>query len=387
MGTPRGHATIGLVLDRTTTLVAPLVVVAISTVSLVVVFLNEPGPLQVAGMAVVATAAGAGLLLRRSERLWSVVAAAGGGVAVAMTNGEYFSFWPAAAALLTLSAAVETRRRGRPTPLLAPAAGVLGVLLAQLVPEPRPTAALLPVAVAAALIVLLGPLRALTGAVRELDTRARESERRARISDSRRRELQHRTDLARELHDSLGHHVSAMVVQAEAGQVRDPENALVAIADLGRQALTELDAVLFDLRDSSETAAPAVPREPVDLRQVDSLLASPLRASGVEVRVAVTTSADAPDTLAAAYRIVQEALTNVMRHADARQVTVRIEDQDDDVVVEVEDDGVGLPDQLRPRNGLRGIVERAQGLGGDVSVERGPRRGTVVRVRIPRSAP
>lgn len=117
------------------------------------------------------------------------------------------------------------------------------------------------------------------------------------------------------------------------------------------------------------------------------MLAAPLRASGVEVRVVMTTSADAPDILAAAYRIVQEALTNVLRHADARQVTVRIEDQDDHVVVEVEDDGVGLPEQPRPRNGLRGVCERAQGLGGDASVERGPRRGTVVRARIPRSAP
>lgn len=263
MGAPRRYATIGLVLDRTETLVLPLVVVAVSTVSLVVVYLNGPGPLQVAGTALVAAAALAALLLRRSELLSSVVAAVGGGVAVSMTNGEYFSFWPAAAALLTLSAAVETRRRGRPTPVLAPAAGALGVVVAQLVPEPRPAAALLPVAAAAVLVLLLGPVRAVAGAVRELDTRARESERRARISDSRRRELQHRTDLAREIHDSLGHHVSAMVVQAEAGQVRDPESALAAIADLGRQALTELDAVLFDLRDSSESDTPEVPREPV----------------------------------------------------------------------------------------------------------------------------
>ncbi|MDQ1102875.1 sensor histidine kinase [Nocardioides zeae] len=367
-------------------LALPAGALAISVVSLYVVSLNGPGPVQVSGMAIVALSATAALLLRRWWLLSASAAALGGGVAVAMTSGEYFSFWPAATALLVLSSADETRGTRRTAPVLACIAGALGAAVAGVLPEAKPAATLVPIGAATLLVLLIAPARKLVGALRDLDARSRELERQARANEARQRDLQRRSDLARELHDSLGHHVSAIVVQAEAGQVRNAETSLVAIADLGRQALTELDAVLFDLRDASEVNPPAPPRQPIDLNQIDSALASPLRAGGVQVDVEITTVTEDPDVVTAIYRIAQEALTNVMRHAGAGHVRVRVHDVDAHVLVEIEDDGVGLPDQLQRRNGLRGIRERAEQLGGRATFSSGQRVGTLVDVRLPRSA-
>ncbi|MDR6173392.1 signal transduction histidine kinase [Nocardioides zeae] len=365
-------------------LALPAGALAISVVSLYVVSLNGPGPVQVSGMAIVALSATAALLLRRWWLLSASAAALGGGVAVAMTSGEYFSFWPAATALLVLSSADETRGTRRTAPVLACIAGALGAAVAGVFPEAKAT--LVPIGAATLLVLLIAPARKLVGALSDLDARSRELERQARANEARQRDLQRRSDLARELHDSLGHHVSAIVVQAEAGQVGEAQTSLVAIADLGRQALTELDAVLFDLRDASEVNPPGPPRQPIYLNQIDSALASPLRAGGVQVDVEITTVTEEPDVVTAIYRIAQEALTNVMRHAGARHVSVRVRDVDDHVLVEIEDDGVGLPDELQRRNGLRGIRERAEQLGGHATFSSGHRIGTLVDVRLPRSA-
>ena len=96
--------------------------------------------------------------------------------------------------------------------------------------------------------------------------------------------LEQRTAVARELHDVVGHHVTAMVVQAEAGLVGDPRSALEAIGGLGRTALTELDALVVHLRDPQ---APLAVSAPPRMSDVDELLAAPLRHSGVVVDVDV----------------------------------------------------------------------------------------------------
>ena len=123
--------------------------------------------------------------------------------------------------------------------------------------------------------------------------------------------------MARELHDVVGHHVTAMVVQAEAGQMADPEAALRNIGDLGRTALGELDALVVHLRDPD---SPLVVSAPPRLLDIDELLAVPLRGQGVtvDVRIEAELGLDAVEVLTV-YRIAQEALTNVTRHAHATQ--------------------------------------------------------------------
>lgn len=150
-----------------------------------------------------------------------------------------------------------------------------------------------------------------------------------------------RRSLARELHDIVGHHVTAMVVTAEAGQYGDPRAALREIGELGRGALGQLDALVVHLRDpDSELLVTAPPR----LSDIDELLAAPLRLAGtaVEVRLDPDVRLDEPRLLAA-YRIVQEALTNVARHAAASHVWVEVARAGAGVRVTVRDDGVGPP--------------------------------------------
>ena len=94
--------------------------------------------------------------------------------------------------------------------------------------------------------------------------------------------LEQRTSVARELHDVVGHHVTAMVVQAEAGQLGDPKEALRAIGELGRTALAELDSLVVHLRDPG---APLTVSAPPRLLDIDELLAEPLRRAGTAVDV------------------------------------------------------------------------------------------------------
>ena len=134
-------------------------------------------------------------------------------------------------------------------------------------------------------------------------------EREAGLLRGQTRWLEQRTAVARELHDVVGHQVTAMVVQAEAGLVGDPRAALEAIGGLGRTALTELDALVVHLRDPQ---APLAVSAPPRLSDVDELLAAPLRHSGVVVEVDVDPELVLPEaTLLAVYRIAQEAMTNI----------------------------------------------------------------------------
>lgn len=193
--------------------------------------------------------------------------------------------------------------------------------------------------------------------------------------------LAERTALARELHDVVGHHVTAMVVQSEAGQVGDPQAALRSVADLGRSALGELDALVVHLRDPSaslDTSAP--PR----LSDIDDVLADPLRRQGVTVRtqIAVDLALDDPDTLTL-YRVAQEALTNIVRHADARNAWVDLTRSGRTVRLRVSDDGVGPPAPGDHGSGLLGVQERVTGRGGICAVSERPGGGTSVDVFIP----
>ncbi|MBW4715543.1 sensor histidine kinase [Saccharothrix sp. SC076] len=197
-----------------------------------------------------------------------------------------------------------------------------------------------------------------------------------------------RSRIARELHDVVAHAVSVMVVQADgAGYAirSNPELAEAAvrtIADTGRQALTELRRLLGVLRSEDQSGTQWAPQPgAADLAE----LTENLRTAGLPVRLETSGSLDAlPAGLGlGVYRIVQEALTNTLKHAGSgASATVRIARLDDRVELEIADDGFGTPHDLvavSGGNGLIGMRERAGVLGG--SLEAGPNPGGGWRVR------
>ncbi|MZF87453.1 histidine kinase [Streptomyces sp. SID5643] len=203
-----------------------------------------------------------------------------------------------------------------------------------------------------------------------------------------------RARIAREMHDILSHAVSLMIVQAEAGPVavraapERAEAAFDAISATGRDAMAQLRHMLGVLRDGAEEGGTA-PREPQPgLGALPGLL-DRVRGSGldVEYRTAGDTGPVADGVGVTVYRVVQEALTNVVRHAEAQTVTVELIRREDELEVGVSDDGRGA--QAVPHrggHGLAGIRERAAAHGGDAVAGPGADgHGFEVRVRIPLS--
>ncbi|MEV6104567.1 histidine kinase [Streptomyces sp. NPDC051940] len=192
------------------------------------------------------------------------------------------------------------------------------------------------------------------------------TERLAALEARTERLLEHNR-LARELHDSIGHALTVAVVQAgaarAAGSPEFTERALAAIEDTGRQALDELDRVLRVLREDAGREPSSRP----GLTQVDRLVDA-ARASGAEVSFAVIGDLEqVPGPVSReAYRIVQESLTNVLRHAGSVPVRVRVDAGGRALELDVRNE---LPDgQARLQgggSGLRGIRERAALLGGE----------------------
>ncbi|SHN39012.1 sensor histidine kinase [Cryptosporangium aurantiacum] len=194
--------------------------------------------------------------------------------------------------------------------------------------------------------------------------------------------LEQRTNLARELHDVVGHHVTAMVVQAEAGQLSsDPAVALQRIADSGRTALRDLDTLVVHLRDPSAAIAVS---QPPRLSDIDELLAQPLRHQGVTVHVHLDAEPGLDEVGAlAAYRITQEALTNVARHAGATAAWVELVRVGANARLRISDDGVGPPEAPARGSGLLGISERVGALGGSWQQTERPGGGTLLEVSLP----
>jgi signal transduction histidine kinase len=201
----------------------------------------------------------------------------------------------------------------------------------------------------------------------------------------RRRATDERLRIARELHDVLGHNISLINVQAAAalhGLHRDSGHvaeALAAIKETSHEALRELRSTLGVLRQVDEQA----PTEPAPSLSALKKLVAGTEAIGLGVDV--VTEGEARSLPAAvnlaAYRIVQEALTNVTRHAGATRVVIRIRYGRDDVAVEVEDDGRGSSGIVG--NGIRGMTERAHAVGGSLEAGGRPEGGFRVFARLP----
>jgi signal transduction histidine kinase len=207
---------------------------------------------------------------------------------------------------------------------------------------------------------------------------------RAHAEEARRRANEERLRIARELHDVLAHNISLVNVQAGVAlhlmdeRPEQARTALTAIKQASTEALGELRSVLDILREGQES----VPRSPTSgLAGLDDLVAK-TRAAGLEVRTLVEGH---PRTLPskvdlAAFRIVQEALTNVRRHAGDTQATITIRYGDRGLTIQVDDDGRGAPaDAGSGGRGISGMRERAVALDGEL--EAGPRAGGGFRVR------
>jgi signal transduction histidine kinase len=222
-----------------------------------------------------------------------------------------------------------------------------------------------------------------------LEARARNLEE-TREEEARRRVAEERLRIARELHDVVAHSLATINVQAGvAAHVidRQPERgreALLNIKQASKRALSELRETLHVLRQGDE-AAPLAPGPCLD--QLDTLVAAATRA-GVRVDVERLGSKEplSPTVDAAAYRIIQESLTNVMRHADATQARISVIRVPDALELEIVDDGVGVNGSASTENGGHGIAgmrERAALLGGRVEVGPAPQGGFRVRAWLP----
>jgi signal transduction histidine kinase len=198
-----------------------------------------------------------------------------------------------------------------------------------------------------------------------------------------------RARIARELHDVAVHGLSMMVVQAEAADVLleagEPERArdsLNAISQLGRRSLDDLRASVSTLRGDDEGAdrAPAP-----GLADLDGLVRQ-VRATGLDVEVATSgTAREVPAAVGlVAYRVVQESLTNALRHSRAGRADVQLDYRSDGLVVTVRDQGpAARAAAITPGSGLRGMAERVRAVGGRLRTTGGGRDGFTVVAELP----
>jgi signal transduction histidine kinase len=266
-------------------------------------------------------------------------------------------------------------------------------------PLPQPVRQEVPTVVGNGLIIgaawLLGHFVGVRRAYTARLERTAELER-ARAEQARRAVAEERLRLARELHDVVAHSISVIAVQSGVGahvaktQPEEAAQALAAIEATSRAALTELRRLLGVLRQEGEPQGSLAPVP--GLADLDGLLAEVAKAGlGVRLRVEGTPSPLPAGVDLSTYRIVQEALTNVVKHAGPARAQVVVGYGDRDVTVEVTDDGQGVTaptgdGQARVGHGLIGMRERVAVFGGDL--EAGPRPGGGFRVaaRLPFTA-
>ncbi|MEV0705322.1 histidine kinase [Saccharopolyspora sp. NPDC050389] len=220
-------------------------------------------------------------------------------------------------------------------------------------------------------------------ALRQAERRADEAER-TREETARRRADEERLHIARELHDSLTHQISVIKVQAEVAvhlarkRGEQVPEALLAIREAGREAARELRATLEALRDDGKNP-------PHGLDHVPELVQR-ARTTGLDAKLTIEGHRnDVPSAVdRTAYRIVQESLTNIARHAAAATAAVRIDYRPDALVIRVDDDGKATPDTAPvPGVGLLGMHERVTALGGHLRAVPRSEGGFSVQAELP----
>lgn len=261
--------------------------------------------------------------------------------------------------------------------------------------------------------------------LREVEQRASAAEREKEVR-ARQSAAEERLRIARELHDVIGHSLSLINVQSGAalhrharrpGETAELVSALEAVRASSKDALRELRATLGVLRQADEEAAPRAPAPAAgagiphqEFQGKLTELVERARTAGLEARLVVEGARGRlvpPQVGLAAYRIVQESLTNVTRHAGARRVVVTVRYESGDLRVRIEDDGRGAPEGPEDAgtgagadadtgggagSGVAGMTERARALGGELTAgnvcgdgggEGSPVLGFRVEARLP----
>lgn len=303
------------------------------------------------------------------------------------------------------SAVVHTRHRG--AALLSTPAGVIIVVIHGVAPEQTDDYTLSGTVLALMAVLVAGSI-----------VRRRASESRARLLQLRKEQQtatrraigRERARIASELHDVVTHNVSMMVVQAGAARrvlgasPEEARSALLAIEDSGREAITELQHMLGLLvppgepEDGGAAGAGEPLRPQPGLDQIRPLLNRVIAAGlPAELRIRGTPRPLPPGLDLAAYRVVQEALTNVIKHAGQVPAMVTLDYQQDALMIEVADDGgaaagsPAVPGALGAMpgsgRGLLGLRERVSLYGGELEAGRPPGGGWRVRARLPQQTP
>ena len=199
-----------------------------------------------------------------------------------------------------------------------------------------------------------------------------------------------RARIARELHDVVAHHISMISVQAETARITTPgmppagARRLSAIGDTARSALTEMRRLLGVLREDADADTPLRPQP--SLQQLNELLDEARGASGSGARLILS---GPPATLdpgveLAAYRIIQEALTNARRHAPGAGVDVELHYSDHALSLRIRDNGPGAPEGAAAGgHGLSGMHERATAVGGQLRAGSAAGGGFLVEATLP----
>jgi signal transduction histidine kinase len=223
----------------------------------------------------------------------------------------------------------------------------------------------------------------------EVERRAAEAER-TREEEALRRAMEERLRIAREVHDVLSHSISMINVQAGVAvhlldtKPEQARTALVAIKQASKNALRDLRATLGVLRDVDEQDGARVPAG--GLHRLDELVAG---AQAAGLRLQVVTRGEPRELPAgvdlAAYRIVQESVSNIVRHAGATTGTVMLRFDRDDLTVTIDNEAGTSNGAASPGagNGIRGMRERAEALGGELEAGPRPDGGFRVRARLP----
>ena len=344
-----------------------------------------PGPTRLAlVLAALATTVPLGLLWARPALAAPAVAAA------AVVSLAAFHMLTVAGLLAVLAALHRLGRHGSPVLATATAMSFLVVALA----HPQHGAA----EIFLILLASLAPVAAWAGiAGRARSEAVAHSAARQVIAGSL---LEHtargeRARISRELHDVVAHHISMIAVQAESARLTTPgmpaagAQRLSAIGDTARSALTEMRRLLGVLREDSRDDDVAGRRPQPGLRQLTELLDLTRDASGAGARLIVRGRLPGldPGVELAAYRIVQEALTNARRHAPGAAVDVELHHTGDALAVRVRDNGPGPPPAVPDGgHGLAGMRERAAAVGGELRTGAAPGGGFLVTARLPAKA-
>jgi signal transduction histidine kinase len=319
------------------------------------------------------------LAWRRRSPTASAVVVGGAAVLQVAAVARYAPFLPLLLPLLLVNYANAAYGRARVhiAGLVAVAGGVAAVVA--LIPQARNSSEAVFSAVVVAGSWLVGDVVRQRQRRVEVVEASRTEWARAAVADERVR-------IARELHDLVAHSVSLMGVQAAAARMlldEDVEKAretLGSIEATARTSIAELQRLLRILRTSDDDVL-----EPQPTLADLAALAEATRAAGLTVNLDTDAlpSELGPGPALAVYRIVQEALTNVLKHAQATRADVRVAATGDDVEVEVADDGRGVLVRRHQGHGLIGMRERAMLYGGTLEAGHGSNGGFTVRVRFP----